>query len=87
MKSMLCKYYQPLRLEKPSNFRLVRRRQAFIQLGGGVRSVALIVKPASSTNKNRPQAVSLWETPLSWQGNSFNSSRAASGMCPDHTGR
>jgi hypothetical protein len=22
MKSMLCKYYQPLRLEKPSNFRL-----------------------------------------------------------------
>jgi len=23
MKSMLCKYYQPLRLEKPSNFRLV----------------------------------------------------------------
>src|SRR5712691_1879275 len=25
MKSGLCKYYQPLRLEKPSNFRLVHR--------------------------------------------------------------
>ena len=39
MKSMLCKYYQPLRLEKPSNFRLdvrgtVSQLRLFVGLAG-----------------------------------------------------
>ena len=33
MKSMLCKYYQPLRLEKPSNFRLVTMAGANVGFG------------------------------------------------------
>jgi len=61
----------------PPSIHSARRRRAF----------SGIVRPASSTTKTARRRSVLGETPLSWQGNSFSSSRAASGMRADHTCR